>query len=751
MTINPSAPNRHRAGSGAGLVLLCAVITLSAGCASREPLSQPAERAAVTPSAQSATEPSEVSVMAEQAEGEQAAGRGEVLAGSGEFFDRELAGQRPQRPAEEGEVVFNFEGQPIQEVIKAILGDLLEENYVIAPGVSGTVTFSTSEPIYRDQAIAVLEMLLSWNNAALAFFDGRYHVMPLGQVIPGQLTPTTAPTAGQRGYEVRVIPLKYIAPTEMQKLLQPYARDAAFVSVDNARNLMVLAGTRQQLENYLRTIAIFDVDWLAGMSVGMYPIERVEADTVVKELEAVFGEGAGTPLAGMFRFMSVERLNAIIVITPQVEYLEKAAEWIDRLDRGGEGSGQRLYVYKVKNVKATDLSDTLNDVFGGGGGSSSRRTSTSDPFAPGLQTGEITSMNDARRDAQQQRQQSQSQQPARGGARSGDGGVALVDGEEIRITAVEEQNSLLVRATPQQYDAVLGAIKRLDIEPLQVLIEVKVMEVTLTDKLQYGVQWFFESAVDSAPGIGDPVDPDGLKGLFGSGGERSPDRFGQLDGGTGFTFRLAGGDIAAFINLLEDQSDVRAIAAPSMMVLNNREANINVGTQIPVNSPVFNTGAGNDLATTRVQFRDTGTTLNVVPRVNPGGMVFMEVRQEVSQPIGVADANGNVSVNQRRLDTEIAVQSGETIVLGGLIDSRTEKSNSGIPGLSRLPLLGGLFGNEGYSVLRTELLVMITPTVVSNTEEAREVSREYREKMQGLEPLDLDLLKTGIKIPGTRD
>ncbi|MEM9533708.1 MAG: secretin N-terminal domain-containing protein, partial [Pseudomonadota bacterium] len=539
-------------------MLGAAAITLAAGCASRDLQGMDESQRDAAAEAGAPTEGAEaesgvaLGPEADDSDAQEPAERYQLYRGTGEFFDEKAAAQRPPGPGEEGEVVFNFEGQPLQEVVKAILGDLLGENYVIAPGVSGTVTFSTSKPIRQEQALAVLEMLLSWNNAALAYFDGRYNVMPLANVIKGQLVPTTAPAAGQRGYEVRVFPLEFIAPTEMQKLLQPYARDPAFVAVDNPRGLLVLAGTRQELANYQRTIDIFDVDWLAGMSVGIYPIQRVEADTVVTELESVFGEGAGTPLAGMFRFLPVERLNAIVVITPQVKYLETAADWIERLDRGGaEGAGTRLYVYKVKNVKATDLADTLNDVFGGGSSSSSRgRSSTDSPFAPGLETGEITSINDARRENRQQRTDSA---PSGGG---GDGGVALVDGEEIRITAVEEQNSLLIRATPGQYDAVLGAIKRLDTEPLQVLVEVKVYEVNLTDDLSFGVEWYLENSVENFPGISPDPDPDpdgGLKDIFDSGGSRSGDRAGRAGSG-GFSYSIAGIDVAALVTLLQSET-----------------------------------------------------------------------------------------------------------------------------------------------------------------------------------------------------
>ncbi|MEM9301838.1 MAG: secretin N-terminal domain-containing protein, partial [Pseudomonadota bacterium] len=297
----------------------------------------------------------------------------ESYPGTGEFFDREAAGRTPAPDVDDGEIIFNFEGESLSEVVKAILGDLLQENYVIGPNLQGNVTFSTSKPVPMSQVMPILEMLLSWNNATLVYKDGRYHVLPINRAIQGQLRPVIGPSQGQRGYEVRAFPLEYISPSEMEKLLRPYAKETAFINVDNLRGLLILGGTRQELQNYEETIGIFDVDWLSGMSVGIYPLERVEVETVVTELESVFGEGAGTPLAGMFRFLAIERLNAVMVITPQPEYLDTAAEWVERLDRGGSEAGVRLYVYEVKNVKATDLADTLNQVFGEGSNRSSGR------------------------------------------------------------------------------------------------------------------------------------------------------------------------------------------------------------------------------------------------------------------------------------------------------------------------------------------------------------------------------------------
>jgi general secretion pathway protein D len=638
-----------------------------------------------------------------------------VEAGSGRFLNERAAGRVPPGPPSDGEVVFNFEGESLQAVIKAILGDLLQQNYVIAPGVGGSVTFSTARPVKADQAMSILEMLLAWNNATLVWGDGRYTVLPVASAIPGNLTPRIGPPEGARGYELRAVPLRYISPAEMEKILQPYVRPGAIVRVDNLRSMMILAGTARELSNYLQTIEVFDVDWLAGMSVAIYPVEAVEVSKLLPELEAVFGEGAGTPMAGLFRFMPIERLNAVLVITTQPRYLEEAEKWIRRLDRGGAASGARLYVYDVKNVKAADLASNLSEIFGTG----SSRGSTGvrgGGVAPGLEPVEIRGINDPREQRRQQREAAAEGQPTEPGVSRPGQGIALGDTEDVRISAVEESNSLLIRATPSQYEAVLAAIRRLDRVPLQVHIEAQILQVDLTDALQYGVQWFFSNL---RPGGADAI------------------ARGARLGAAGITWNFVTSDASSILNTLDQVTRTEVLSAPSVVVLNNRQAAINVGVQIPVVSSFLDSGVGTGGLVSRgmVQFRDTGVTLTVTPRVNPGGLVFMEIAQEDSTPGGDPDATGNVPVNRRTINTEVAVQSGQTVLLGGLIKQTDAKGSSGAPGLSRIPILGGIFGSQNRRSDRQELLVLITPTVIASGDDAEALTDEYRRRFIGLEPL----------------
>jgi general secretion pathway protein D len=682
--------------------------------------------------------------------------------GTGEFLQQQQTGSVARRPQVEGEASFNFEAAGIPEVVKAILGEFLQENYVIAPGVGGQVTFSTTQPVKAEQAMGILEMLLALNNTAIVWRDGKYLVTPVTDAVRANAVPLINAPEQRPGFQVRAVPLNYISATEVEKLMQTFGRAGAVLRVDVARSLIVLGGTPQDLANYVATIRTFDVDWMAGMSFGLLPLERVEVKDVMPELEAIFSDQA-SPLAGVVKLLPVERLNAVMVITSQKRYLREVEKWMQKLDRGGSESGVRLYVYDVKNVKAVDLADRLNEIFTG---QQSQRSSSSASgrVAPGLNSGEISSSGGRSVAARNQPVPPVPTTPVNNSAgATGTPGSSLIEGaEDVRITAVEENNSLLIRATPTQYEVIKSAMRRLDIEPLQVHIEARILEVSLTKNLNMGVQWYLENFVNTfqLPGTttttaattttgttSSGISPGGGTGtttLPTSNPLAGRDFIGSLGGtlgGGGLTYVFDGRSTRALITALQSEGDVNVLSAPSVVVLNNKEAAINVGQQIPVVSSFFNQNSGLGTGGINgsqgfVQFRDTGISLSVTPRVNPGGMVYMEISQEQSTPGATADATGNVPVNQKTIQTEIAVQSGMTVLLGGLIQQTENNSRAGLPGLNKIPVLGRLFGTTRKDSTRSELLVLITPTVIrGGAGEMQALTEEYKSRFEGLDAL----------------
>lgn len=648
----------------------------------------------------------------------------ELRPGNGTFINEDAAKRKFSKVPKDGSIVLNFEGESLQSVVHTILGEVLQETFVIGPGVSGQVTFSTSKPVSRDQLMPILELLLRWNGAAMVFTEGRYHILPVADAIRGNLVPVLSRKAQAMGYEVRVVPLEFISALEMAKILEPYMREGAMVRVDQGRSMLFLAGTQEELRNYQQTVDIFDVDWLLGMSIGIYPLHTVDVASITTELTTIFELEGESPLAGMFRFVPLERLGSIMVITPQEVYLEKARKWIETLDRGAAGSGVQLYVYRVKNLEAAVLANYLTQLFGGQS-TAPRDRSSRGTLAPGLrevQKSSISNFNSNRQAAN-----------SRGVTSRSTGGVVSAGEGEIRITAITETNSLLIQASQGQYASILAAIERIDEEPLQVLIEAQILDVELNEDLQFGVNWFLSNNPDIVPPGGEGPISAGFDSLVFGG---STNFFGSITGPVGSAF------MHATISALDSVTDVRSLGAPSLLVRNNATATITVGTQVPVQSSSISTGNSNVISS--AQYVSTGVTLTVTPRINPGGLVYMDVSQEVSRP-GARDpdisTSGNPPINNKSVTSQVAVQSGQTIFLGGLISEQTSKGRTGVPYLNRIPGIGRLFGSTTSSTVRSETIVMITPTVIESTADLKAVSDDIRTEFKKIPPINHAILQ----------
>ena len=656
---------------------------------------------------------------------------GFVRPGTGIFTRRGRAATPANPGSGTGRFTLNFQDTDLLEVVKVILTDLLQANYVVDPGVSGRVTLQTSKALQPSALIPTLEMLLRMNNAALVLDGDVYSIVPRDKAIQGLVSPqlgdVSTPLPSEFG--VRIAPLRFIGAEEMSKILEPFVTPGNIVRIDTQRNLLILAGTSQELGRLLETIDVFDVDWLAGMSVGLFTPDFVDTQTLATELEKVFGLNANTPLSGMVRFETIERLNALLVVTPKRRHLETVSDWIDRLDRESGTLGERLYIYHVQNGKAVDLAAVLTDLFVDSDPATPSPAAVAPAQTPVTLTSTPTPQPAAQTGAQPETAATPAATPAPvppatpgvGGAT--DTGVAVANSGNVRIIADEPNNALLILATAPRYRQILAALRRLDIVPLQVLVEATIAEITLTDQLQHGLDWFFKNHIGNKEG-------------------RTTLNLGTAAlsaAAPSFSYAItdAAGTVRAVLQLLSQDARLNVISSPSLMVLNNQEARIQVGDEVPIvtvqQQPV-QTATTNVINT--VEYRETGVLLAVTPRVNAGGLVLMDIEQEVSDIApGTAGAGNNPTIQQRKINSTVAVQSGQTVVLGGLIRENRNTTHAGIPLLNRLPAVGPLFGSTNKSRRRTELVVLITPRAVRNSDEAARITNEFREKMRSLRPL----------------
>lgn len=643
--------------------------------------------------------------------------------------------------SQSGAISLKFEQAPVTDVVHAVLGDLLKVGYTIHQPIGGEVTVHTRAPVPPSEVLAILESVLAANGLMLAQdAQGVFHVGRPEAVRGIGSTPRSikALTPGQG---MVVVPLQYVSAAEMAEILRPVAPAEAFVRVDTVRNLLMLAGSRNQIDSWLEFVEIFDVDMLKGMSVGLFPLEHASVKEIDAALRAVTGlapsaGGGGEatqqqaqpgtaapaqmrqlpafgPLGGVVRVIPIERLNALLVVTPRAHYLQQAREWIARLDRPTEGGSEpQLYVYPVQNGTSQHLAGLLSAVFGGTGQQAGTKTQTDSGVAQGLSTSTRgMGMSSAMSAATSGTNTTGQQGPAISQ-------VAL--GPQVRVVADEFNNALLIHAPRSEYRKIEAALRRLDLAPTQVLIEASILEVTLTDETKFGLQWFFENEFNS--------------GHTGS-GVLTEGGINLAPAVPGFSYTLTNslGQVRAVLNALAKKSLLNVISSPSVMVLDNHTATIHVGDQQPVPGPQTVTDGG--VITSSITYKDTGVMLSVTPSANAGGMVTMTIKQSVTDVGSVDVATRQRSFLQREVASRVAVRSGETVVLGGLMRDNNNNGKQGVPWLHEIPVLGYLFGATTISNVRTELLVMITPRVVQGDQDLRELGAEMRRRMDSLRVL----------------
>lgn len=705
--------------------------------------------------------------------------------------DRVIAPGKAAQRFEGAPISFNFEEAPVAQVVRTILGDILKTDYVLYPPLGGTVTLATRTPVTPDNAAFLLESALQANGLALVRdARGTYHVGrpdavrgvggSMRQVGNGPLPP---------GYGAIVIPLQYIGAAEMATILRPMMQGESLVRVDSLRNLLVLSGTRTQAEGWLDVVSTFDVDLLKGMSVGVFPLKHASVKEVEAALNLVSGGGAaasaaasagrgavaaGTtgavaasampaslgetnPLFGALRIMPIERLNSILVVTPRAAYLDEARRWIDKLDQPSDNNAEpQLFIYPVQNVNARHLATVLNGIFGGQAAGANANASSG--VAPGLgnatgssfgQSGFAGPFGNASTIGGNALGSSLTGSGAGGlgiraaglqaggtgnlGSRNTQTGMGQAPASanlgSIRVMADDLNNSVLVWSSKAEYAKIEATLKRLDLPQTQVLIEASIVEVTLGDDLEYGLQWAFSDnrATTGYTGSG---------ALNGIGGSATAGVLGSALTGFSYALKNPAGNVRAVLNALAQKTSVKVIASPSLMVLDNHSASIMVGTQTPIQAGTTSNLEGT-VTTTNIQYKDTGVNLMVTPSVNSGNIVTMQVDQSVTD-VGEKDqVSGQRGFLQRQLSSKVAVRSGESIVMGGLIQERSSSSKSGVPILHSLPVVGNLFGATSKEGARTELLVVITPRVVRSDIDIREVSDDLRDRMKGLQRIEV--------------
>ncbi|PNG24506.1 type II secretion system secretin GspD [Methylocella silvestris] len=672
-----------------------------------------------------------------------------------------------------GGVDLNFENAPITAVAKVILGDVLGLGYAVDPRVQGTITLSSGRPVPKSRLLSVLESALRTSNAVLVHDAGGYRIIPVDDAV-GNGSVDRGGSRLEPGYGMTVVPVQHVSVQTINKLLEGFATRPGAIRVDSGTNMVIIVGTGVERRTAVDTVLSFDQDWMRGQSVGIIPVRNTTPEPIVVELEKILDSGEAGLSQNMVKVQAMNRSNAVLVVARKPELLRAAATWIARLD-GSATASTGVKVYRVRYGDAKLIARLLSDLFTGGASSSD---SAANSLAPGSGSSVSTtdrltggtaslaasaggggsagsslgagsgSSSSSSLGAGAGSSGAGSQSPfgtlgsagaaggaggadssAAGGAGSSSGGLGgggkgpvLLPG--VRIMADTANNSVVIYANQQSYKVIEKALEQLDRPKLQVAIDLTIAEVTLNDTLNYGVQFFLGS---SNLGLGTN------NGFVTNTASSIPLSQTSGSGGTTPGFNLTLGNAASprvIINALHQYTDVKVLSNPSLVVVDNQVATLQVGDEIPIQTGSATVLSANNAVVNTIDYKNTGIILRVQPRVNFNGNVSLDVEQEISNQAGTSALGPTFS--QRKVKSSILVASGQTVLLAGLISDGVNGTKAGIPVADQIPVLGNLFNNNSNRLVsRTELIIFIRPQIIRDGVDASFVAEELRSKLRG--------------------
>ena len=608
-------------------------------------------------------------------------------------------------------VEINFDGADVQTVAKYLLGDILQLNFVVDPRVQGNVTLASSGPIPRKDVLPAFESVLRMSNAAIVRSGNLVKIVP---ITDAGANGSVSAGAGEPGFGVSLVPLRYTSAATVAKTAESFLSRPGSIRIVPSRNLLLIQGTTAERQATLDLVETFDVEWLRDQSVGVYPLKSTSPETMIAELEKIFETKEGGLGQGVIRFQPVSRMNAVMVVTKTPKLLAQTTEWVRRLDRS-DSTGTTLRTFRLKNGNATQVAKILNDIF-------ARSGSTDTPgkqIAPGLDSAQsrlnsldrppgggsatTASGSAGNRDAGHpinasfegfsDRKGTETDAPEFASLQSG-GNASRAVLQNVRITADAANNSIVVYSSQEDYRLVERALRDIDRPKLQVAIDATVAEVTLTDALQFGVQFFLNNQNVKGGLLGPGATPAQSNGAVAAASATAQSVLLQSVG-PGLNLLLgSAGSPRAILNALQTLTEVKVLSSPSLVALDNQPALLQVGDEIPIttSSAAVLANAAAPIVNT-IEMRNTGVILKVLPHINANGRIQLEVDQEISNVVTTDQQTLTPTISQRRVHSTVSVMSGQTVLLAGLISESSQSTRSGIPGLREIKFLGDVFGN----------------------------------------------------------
>jgi len=611
-------------------------------------------------------------------------------------------------PAPAGGFFVKFNNADIYEVIHT-LGRTAGINYLIDPRVRGVVNVHTQGVVRKDGALDLLFSILKVNGATAIKEGGTYHIVPMAEAKTEPLMPAVQGEGLSKGpanqVSMRAYPLQYIGVAEMAKVIKPFLTPGGDAVEVGRANILLVIDTTANLEKTARLVELFDSEVFRAAGMKLFKLKVLDPEEMAKNLENIFGaldfSARGGKPSGI-NFVPIPRLYSLLVVSASPKTMEDVEKWIGELDRAGGGASRSVHRYRVKYGKVKDVAAVLERLY-------PSRT------AP-VSAGKGTEFKPAVSQGPGQSSGFPSQPPATGQPAATAGpavartakGETEVSTQPFDIIPDEATNSLILRASLSEYADALEILKTVDVYPQQVLLEVLVGEVNLTDDLRLGIDWTWTGTSNGYNQTA-TLDPASVINNF----TYLIDKTNKLT--------------AVFRSLAED-GRASVLSSPSVIATNGKKSKINVVDQIPITTSTLNTATNPPVTTTTVEYRDVGVILTFTPFINDLGLVTLEIEQEVSDVNSLAKGE-NPTFFKRSITTNLVASQDQSIVLGGLVKERKSLDRSGLPFLYKIPLIGWVFGSRTDSVSRNELLIFITPRVIRSVEEGVQLSRDFEERV----------------------
>ncbi len=583
--------------------------------------------------------------------------------------------------SDEANLKLAADAMPLNDFLHYVFGQILQVDYILGDnlqGITTPVTLNVQNDISPKRLFDLTQELLVERGISIQARDGLFVIMNLKKdgkssaVLGYGSSPDSVPDGALD--VVQVVPLKFTFSNSTMRVIRDLT--AVQVSPDLRQGVLILSGKRIEVVRAIELLKILDSPSSTSRHIGLVKLRYITTEDFIATVTELLQNEGIISVSGAndtrLSMVEIPQLGALAVFASEEAFVKRVRYWAAQMDRPSQGADFRYFIYQPKYARATDIGDSLSKLIGG----------------RSLSVQKSADKDSAKVEVNSQKSNS-------------------VSNDSLSLVVDERANTLIFRASSTEYQALLPLIAQLDVMPKQVILEMTIAEVTMTDEFKFGVEWAFSNGNFSAS---------------------TKDAFGLDKVGGGFIKWMSGDD---FINLqaFESNNNVNIMSKPSLLVRDGVEAKINVGTDIPVVGQT--TTDSNNGVTRSVEYRKTGVKVAVTPTINAQGIVSMIISQENSNQVdGGTSVEGNPSIFDRSITTEVVAESGQTVILGGLISENVTNNGSAVPFLGSLPVVGGLFGTKTDNKTKTELVIMVTPRIVESSSQWDDLKARFS---QGLE------------------